>query len=169
MKGNEEDMSDSTDKGKHPSQSRVTMAHSMLPGDANVAGNVHGGVILKYIDDAASMAAIRHCRALAVTASIDRLSFLEPVFIGELLLLKASVNMVGTTSMEVGVRAEAENVMTGEVRHTASAYLTFVALDDDRNPARVPLLVPETEEDERRNREALARRKVRLMEKNREA
>lgn len=153
-------------EGKTVRESQVTMAVVMNPEDANPAGNVHGGVVMKYVDTAAGVAAIRHARKIAVTASIDRLDFHHPVFIGNLLILKASVNMVGKTSMEVGVRVEAENPLTGEVRHTASAYLTFVALDPQGKPASVPPLICETEEEKRRTCEAELRRQIRLQEKH---
>jgi acyl-CoA hydrolase len=104
-----------------------------------------------------------------VTASIERLDFIHPVYVGNLLSLKASLNMVGTSSMEVGVRAETENLVTGEVRHTVSAHLTVVALDEDGRPKRVPRLILESEEEKRRNREALRRKEVRLAERKRES
>ena len=148
--------------------SRVIMSHMLLPQDANPAGIVHGGVVMKQIDDAAGVVAIRHTRGNVVTASIDRLDFHNPAFIGNLLTLKASLNMVGTTSMEVGVRVETEDLKTGEVRHTASAYLTFVALDDHFRPRPVPPLLLETDADHRRNRQAQDRRQVRLAEKTKE-
>ncbi|MCB2189003.1 MAG: acyl-CoA thioesterase [Deltaproteobacteria bacterium] len=153
---------------KKVTDSEVVMAQQMLPQDANPAGNVHGGVIMKLIDTAAGVTAIRHAGSLAVTASIDRLDFLQPVFVGDILFFKARLNLVGRTSMEVGVRVEAENPLTGEVRHTASAYLTFVALDRDHHPAQVPELILADAQDERRHQEALARRKVRLSEKEQE-
>jgi acyl-CoA hydrolase len=142
---------------KSVSESRVEMAQVMLPVDANLAGNVHGGSIMKLIDTAAGIVAIRHCRANVVTASMDRLDFHEPVFIGELVILRASINYVGETSMEIGVRVEAENLMTGEVRHTNSAYLTMVALDENRKPMRVPRIVPETGDERRRFEEGKMR------------
>ena len=148
--------------------SRVTMSHMMLPQDANPAGIVHGGVVMHHIDDAAGVVALRHTRGNVVTASIDRLDFHNPAFIGNLLSLKASLNLVGTTSMEVGVRVETEDLKTGQIRHTASAYLTFVALDENFRPQPVPPLVLETDEDRRRNRQARSRRRVRLVEKTRE-
>jgi acyl-CoA hydrolase len=148
--------------------SRVIMSHMLLPQDANPAGIVHGGVVMKHIDDAAGVVAIRHTRGNAVTASIDRLDFHNPAFIGNLITLRASLNMVGTTSMEVGVRVETEDLKTGEVRHTASAYLTFVALDDKFHPRPVPPLLLETDDDRRRNRQAQDRRQVRLAEKTKE-
>ena len=149
-------------KDKTVRETSVTMAQVMLPQDANPAGNVHGGVIMKLIDTAAAVVAGRHARSNTVTASIDRLDFLGPVFVGDLLFLKASLNMAGKTSMELGVRVEAENLVTGEVRHTSSAYLTFVALDESGKPKLVPALKLETADEVRRNREALMRRKLRL-------
>lgn len=139
----------------------ITMTHRVMPQDTNPAGNVHGGVILKHIDTAAAVVAMRHARSSVVTACIDSMDFLEPVYVGELVTFKASVNNVGRTSMEVGVRVEAENLYTGNVRWTNSAYLVFVALDGDGKPTEVPQLVLETEEDERRHREAVERKKLR--------
>jgi len=156
-------------EGKRVKDSSVTIAQVMIPQDANPTGNVHGGVIMKLIDTAAAVVASRHARANTVTASIDRLDFLHPVFVGDLLFLKAGLNMAGRTSMEVGVRVEAENFITGEVRHTSSAYLTFVALDRDGRPQAVPPLILETEEEMRRNREAITRRDTRLAERKQEA
>ena len=131
-------------------ESRVEMAQVMLPVDANLAGNVHGGSIMKLIDTAAGIAALRHCRTNVVTASMDRLDFHEPVFVGELVILRASINYIGETSMEVGVRVEAENLITGEVRHTNSAYLTMVAMGKNRRPIKVPKIMPKTQDERRR-------------------
>ncbi len=156
-------------EGKRVTDSSVIIAQVMIPQDANPAGNVHGGVIMKLIDTAAAVAASRHARCNAVTASIDRLDFHHAVYVGNLLFFKASLNMAGRTSMEVGVRVEAENIITGELRHTASAYLTFVALDENGKPKEVPQLIIETEEENRRNREARIRREARLAERRREA
>lgn len=155
-------------EGKKIQESQVTIVQQMTGQDANLSGNVHGGVVMKQIDSTAGIVAARHASRNVVTASIDRLDFHNPVYIGDLLTLKASVNMVGRTSIEVGVRVEAENFMTGELRHTASAYLTFVALGGDGRPTEVPPLLLETEDEIRRNREALARRQLRLAEKLRE-
>jgi len=151
----------------HPvSESRVVLSHLMLPQDANPAGNVHGGVIMKYIDNAAGVVAVRHSRTICVTASIDRMDFFEPMYIGELLTLKASLNTVGTTSMEIGVCVEGENLLTGEKKHVASAYLTFVALyDENAAVKKLPPLILETPEDERRNDEGRYRKAHRLEEK----
>jgi uncharacterized protein (TIGR00369 family) len=152
--------------GKKVKDSSVIMSHAVSPQDANVAGNVHGGVIMKHIDTAAGVAAARHARCNAVTASIDRLDFHNPAFIGELLTIKASLNLVGKTSMEIGARVEAENPFTGEKRHIASAYLTFVALDEKHQPKEIPPLILEDAEEKRRNQEAIERRKIRLSTKN---
>jgi uncharacterized protein (TIGR00369 family) len=137
----------------------------MSPQDANLSGNVHGGVIMRLIDSTAGVVATRHAQTNIVTASVDRLDFHHPVYVGDLVTLTASLNLVGRTSMEVGVRVEAENLRTREIRHTASAYLTLVALDKDGKPTTVPLLILETEEEIRRNHEAQIRREARLRER----
>lgn len=152
-------------EGKTVKETSVIIAQEMNPQDANPAGNVHGGVIMKLIDTAAGVVAKRHARSNVVTASIDSLDFHHPVYVGDVVFFKASINYVGNTSMEVGVRVEAENPITGEVRHTASAYLTFVALDENGKPKPVPKLIVETEEEKRRFREAERRRQIRLSEK----
>jgi acyl-CoA hydrolase len=154
-------------EGKTVKESSVTLSHVALPQDANRAGNVHGGVVMKHIDSAAAVAATRHARSDCVTASIDKLDFYSPVYIGNFITLKASINLVGRTSMEVGVRVEAEDLFTGEVNHTSSAYLTFVALDKDGRPKEVPPLILVSEDDKRRNRESLLRREIRLSENKR--
>ena len=151
------------------SETRLITAIQMQPHDANPSGNVQGGIIMLQVDTTASIVAIRHAGMNVVTASIDRLDFYYPVYIGDVLILSASVNMVGRTSMEVGVRVESENTKTGQKRHTASAYLTIVALDEKGKPTEVPKLILETEEEKRRNAEALERHKTRLAEKKREA
>ncbi|MBW1896952.1 MAG: acyl-CoA thioesterase [Deltaproteobacteria bacterium] len=143
-------------------ETRVAMAQAMFPVDANQAGNVHGGTIMKLIDTAAGIAAHRHCRTNVVTASMDRLDFHEPIFVGELVVLHASINYVRKTSMEVGVRVESENMMTGKVRHTNSAYLTMVSLDENRKPKPVPGIVAETDDERRRSEEGRIRAKRRL-------
>jgi acyl-CoA hydrolase len=154
--------------GKTIRESLLIMAQLMNPEDANPAGNVHGGVMMKLIDNAAGCVAVRHCRCNVVTASIDRLDFHNPVFVGDLVTLRSSLNYVGKTSMELGVRVEAENLFTGKKRHTASAYLTFVALDAQGRPTPVPQLILETDEEKRRNREAKERLKTRMAEKTKE-
>jgi acyl-CoA hydrolase len=155
-------------EAKRACESMIISSILMVPEDANPAGNVHGGVIVKYIDETAGVVAFRHSRSNAVTASIDRVIFHHPVFIGNLLTLKASLNMAGRTSMEVGVRVESEDLITGVVRHTASAYLTFVALDESGHPREIPALIVESEDDIRRQSQALNRRTVRLEERARE-
>lgn len=152
-------------EGKRVKDSSVVTAQMMIPQDANPAGNVHGGVVVKIIDEAAGVVAARHSRCNVVTASIDRMDFHLPIFVGDLLFFKACLNYVGRTSMEIGVRVEAENLMTGEVRHAATAYLTYVALDRQGRPAAVPPLILEADGDRRRNREAMARREQRLAER----
>ncbi len=154
--------------GKTMKESSIIMSQIMSPQDVNIAGNVHGGVIMRLIDTAAGAVASRHTRANTVTASIDRLDFHHPVYVGDLVTLKANLNFVGTTSMEIGVRVEAENIITGKVRHTASAYLTFVSLDKNNRPIPVPPLILKSDEERRRNREAQSRREVRLREKKSE-
>jgi len=138
------------------------MVEMMFPNDANPAGTVMGGRVMHLIDVAAAISAYRHTHRLCVTASVDHIDFRAPVHVGDLLILKASVNYVGETSMEVGVRVEVENRKTGEKRHTSSAYLTFVALDDTRRPVAAPELVPETDDEKRRFHEAARRRGARL-------
>ncbi|MFC1484724.1 acyl-CoA thioesterase [Candidatus Neomarinimicrobiota bacterium] len=134
----------------------------VLPNDANVLGNVLGGHVMHLMDMCAAMAAMRHCRKVVVTASVDHLSFHHPVKVGEIMILKASVNYADRTSMEVGVRIEAEQPLSGEKRHTSSAYLTFVALDEQGQPTRVPRVVPVTEKDKCRYEAARKRREDRL-------
>jgi uncharacterized protein (TIGR00369 family) len=155
-------------EAKRVDESSIIMSHVMLPQDTNPAGNVHGGVVMKHIDNAAVAVAIRHTRNNAVTASIDRLDFHKPVFLGNILTLRASINLVGKTSMEVGVRAESEDPYSGKVSHTASAYLTIVTLDENGRPKEIPPLILETGDEIRRNNAARARRKARLSEKVKE-
>lgn len=150
------------------SDTSLIVSYLVMPSDTNPAGNVHGGVIMKHIDNTAGIVAYRHARANVVTASIDRLDFHNPAFVGELLTLKASLNYVGRSSMEIGVRVEAENLLSGEVRHIASAYLTFVSLDEQHRPKAVPPVSLETEEACRRNKEAIERNRSRKLEKQKE-
>jgi len=147
------------------SDSRSILVHWMGPGDANAAGYVHGGTMMKLIDEVAGLAAVRHSRHRVVTAGVDRMAFIEPVHVGHLVTLSASVNAAWRSSMEVGVRVEAENPRTGEVTHTNSAYLTMVALDDDARPAPVPALAVDSTEERRRESEAQLRRSNRLAER----
>ena len=133
-----------------------------LPNDANTLGNVLGGKVMHLVDLAAALAAVRHSRCSVVTASVDHMNFLHQIHIGQLIVLRSSVNRVFRTSMEVGVRVEVENLASGEIRHTSSAYLTFVAIDKTGNRVAVPQVIPETEEEKRRYEEAGERRKYRL-------
>jgi acyl-CoA hydrolase len=133
--------------------------------DANTSGNVHGGRIMYLCDEVAGIAAIRHCGCRVVTAGMDRMTFLEPVLVGELVTFRATVNATWRTSVEVGVRVEAEHVRSGEVKHVSTAYLTMVALDDDGRPTPVPPVEPETDDERRRQREAELRRRNRLAER----
>ncbi|MHB8492114.1 MAG: acyl-CoA thioesterase [Solirubrobacteraceae bacterium] len=147
----------------------ATLTKWMSVLDANNAGHVHGGTVMKLCDEAAGLAAMRHARKPAVTASVDRITFLHPVHPGEVLTFSASVNAVWRTSMEVGVRVQAENPLTGEQRHTSSAYLTMVAIDPSGRPSEVPPLHPEGPSEERRERAAQARRSRRLAERGHKA
>jgi acyl-CoA hydrolase len=151
-------------EGRAPRLSHTTIAEVMMPHMANALGNVHGGVILGMLDRVGAVSAIRHAQRVCVTASVDRVDFREPIHLGELVTMYASVNYAHRTSIEVGVRVEAENLLTGERRHTNSCYLTFVAIDDAGLPVPVPPVVPETEEEKRRHAEAEARRARRLAE-----
>jgi acyl-CoA hydrolase len=137
----------------------------MSLGDANTAGFVHGGVVMRLCDEAAGIAAVRHSGCRVVTAAVDRMTFLHPVNVGELLSCQASVNAVWRTSMEVGVRVESENPRSGERRHTSTAYLTMVALGEDGHPTEVPELIAESDTERRRQREAGLRRQNRLAER----
>jgi acyl-CoA hydrolase len=148
-------------EAKTVSFSTITVVQQMMDSDANIAGNVHGGSIMKLVDNTACMVGMRHTGGNAVTASLDRLDFHSPVYVGDILRIMTSVNYVGSTSMEIGARVEAEDVLTGEVRHTASAYLTFVSLDPDGRPRQIPPVICETELQEERFAAALERKKKR--------
>jgi acyl-CoA hydrolase len=149
-------------KGKPVNASRSEMTEVVLPQDANVLGNVLGGRVMHLLDVAAAIAAHRHSNSHVVTASVDYVDFRNPIRVGELIILKSQVNRVFHSSMEVGVKVYSENVLTGERKHTTSAYLTFVAIDEDRNPRTVPPLILRTADERRRHREALGRRRIRL-------
>ena len=158
---------------KSPSESAIQTVQLMMPSHSNPSysdgqvelGNINGGAILNLIDNVAGLCALRHCRTRVVTASIDRMSFHNPVHVGDLLILKAKVNYVGNTSMEVGVRVETENLYTGETLRTGTAYLTLVAVNQNGKPIPAPKLKLETEVDERRYEEALQRLKARRAER----
>jgi acyl-CoA hydrolase len=154
-----------TEQERTVSRSRSELIRWMSIQDANSAGFIHGGEVMRMCDEAAGIAAIRHSGNRVVTAGMDRMTFLNPVHVGELLRCVASVNAVWRTSMEVGVRVEAENAVTGEVRPTSTAYLTMVAVNEEGKPMPVPPLVVEGPTEERRQREAETRRRNRLTER----
>jgi acyl-CoA hydrolase len=140
----------------------------MMPQDANILGHVFGGAVLSMMDKAAAIAAFRHARMNVVTVSVDRVDFREPIHVGDLVVMKASVNFVGRSSMEIGVRIEAEDLLTGARRHTNSCYLTFVAIDRNGKPVEVPQVLPETVDEKRRYEAARERRRRRLEERHAE-
>ncbi len=150
-------------------ETRSEYSELCLPNDTNLLGNMLGGHVMHLVDLCGAIAAMRHARGPVVTASIDQMTFLHPVHLGALLRLKSQVNRVFRTSMEVGVKVWVENVQTGEVRHTSSAYLTFVALDEAGNRIPLPQVIPETEEDHRRFNGAAERRAYRLAFRERTA
>ncbi len=144
--------------------SQITLSQMMLLTDANPTGNVHGGTIMKLVDTAGGLAAMKHSGRICVTARIDSMSFRAPVYVGDVVTMLASVDDVGNTSVEVGVRVQAETFTTGEVRHIATAYIVYVALGDDGRPTPVPRLLVETPDQVRRQAEARLRREHRLSE-----
>lgn len=147
------------------SETQHETAQLMMPQHANVLGHVFGGVVLSMMDTTAAVSAIRHARMACVTVSVDRVDFREPIHVGDLVVMKSSVNFVGRTSMEIGVRVETENLLTGVRRHTNSCYLTFVAVDRNGKPVPVPPLRPETPDEKRRHEAAKLRRERRLAER----
>lgn len=150
---------------KPVSASRVVTTHLVLPSHTNSLGSIFGGTVMSWIDIAAAIAAQRHSSSEVVTASVDHISFVAPVYKGWVVNVKASVNFVSRTSMEVGVRVDAENPRTGETFHTASSYLTFVSIDAQGKPKVVPKIIPESEEDKRRYKAAQKRRELRLKQR----
>ena len=150
---------------KPPSASGAQLIRWMGITDANSAGNVHGGTIMRLADEVAALSAIKHCRTRVVTVGMDRMNFRVPVYVGELVTVSATVNAAWRTSMEVGVRVEAEDPRTGQQRHTSTAYITMVALDEEGRPMAIPPLEPRTPAEQRRLREAEVRRANRLAER----
>lgn len=150
---------------KSPSESVVSLSRIMELTDANLLGNVHGGEIMKMVDNAGGLAAMKHCGGPVVTAAMDDMQFIEPVFVGDVVTVRAMVNDTGRTSLEVGVRVESDNVITRRHVHASSAYLVYVALDKGGKPRPVPPIVPESEEQAQRQREAKLRREHRLSRK----
>jgi acyl-CoA hydrolase len=151
-----------TELGKTPAESAVTLGQLMLPNDANPSGDVHGGEIMKLIDTAAGLAAMRHSRSRSVTVAMDSMTFEAPVHVGDLVHLNALLTWAGRTSMEIEVVVEAENILAGTRRRTSTAYLVYVALDDEGRPRPVPALIPTTDEEHARWAAAERRRAVRL-------
>ena len=150
---------------KTVAESQVEIAQVMMPEHSNPAGNVHGGYILKLVDQAGAIAAARHTHTNVVTASVDRMDFISPAYVGNVIFAKASINYVANTSMEVGVRIEAECLRTGTHTHIGSAYLTYVALDEHDNPIQIPRIIPETKEQKRRYQDAIERREKRIKKR----
>ncbi len=155
-------------ESKHVADSLVTLAQFMQPEHANNLGNVHGGVIMKLIDEAGGLCATRHARQPAVTIAVDSLRFLSPVHVGDLVTFTAHHNWTGRTSMEVEVNVEAENLLTGQKTHTNSAFLVFVALGADGKPVSVPGLILETEAERRRWMQGAQRQTDRLSRARRD-
>ena len=152
---------------KTVSNSQVIMHELVLPNETNVHGNIFGGKVMYYMDMCAAMSAYKHARKPVVTASVDRLDFLAPAKMGDIIIFKSSVNYTSKSSMEVGVKIESENPLTGKVKHTASAHLTFVALNKDNKPTTVDSIIPESEDEVRRynrGKERYLIRKKRLKE-----
>ena len=158
----------SSERARTVRETQHETSQLMMPQHSNNLDHVFGGVILAMMDTASAVCAIRHARSNCVTVSVDRVDFRQPIYLGELVIMKCSVNLVGRTSMEVGVRVEAENMQTGLRRHTNSCYLTFVAIDSNGKPIEVPGLIPETDDEKRRYEAAKARRQRRLEERNSE-
>ena len=148
---------------KRPLDSQVILSQLMLPSDANPHGTIHGGFVMKLIDEAGGLASMRHARHPTVTVAMDSISFISPVRVGNVLTLHGSVNWVGETSIEVGIRVEAENPITGEITYTNSAFAVYVALDNQDKPCAVPPLILETDEDRRRWTDGEQRQAVRLQ------
>ena len=155
----------STHAGKPVRLSQAEMTELVLPNDANMLGNILGGKVMHLVDLCGAIAACRHSGTVAVTASVDHMDFRYPILVGQLVVLKASVNRAFKTSMEVGVKVYSENMLSGERRHTSTAYLTFVALDDNGQRVAVPPVVPETADEQRRFEAAATRRAYRLRQR----
>ena len=155
--------------GKRPFESQITLTQLMGPTNANTLGNVHGGLIMKLCDEAGGMAATKHARHPAVTVTVDSMNFHSPVHIGNLMTVRAEVTWVGRTSMETRVVVTAENVITGEVMHTNTAYFVYVALDENGRPVPVPSLILDTKEEQARFERAAQRQALRLQRRHQES
>jgi uncharacterized protein (TIGR00369 family) len=154
-----------SEQAKRIGDSSVTISQVMLPTDANPQGNVHGGIIMKLVDEAGAIAATRHSRCAVVTVAVDSMTFLSPIYVGDLVTLTASLSYVGHTSMEVEVLVEAEDPLTGEKTHTNSAYVVYVALDESGQPCEVPDLIADTEEEQERLARGEERQAKRLAQR----
>jgi len=155
-------------KPKRVRDSCVELGQLVQLSDTNPMGYIHGGVVMRMVDEAGAIAATKHAGRPAVTVAIDSMSFYSPVQVGNLITFKASLNYVGRTSMEVGIRVEAEDLLTGEIIHTSTAYCVYVALGIDGKPAPVPPLVPETDDEKRRWEAGKRRQELRLQERHSE-
>ena len=155
-----------TTDGHRVRDSQLSVSQIMGPNDANVYGNVHGGVIMRLVDEVGGIVATRHSHKPVVTVVIDSMTFISPVHVGDLLRLDASVNWIGHTSIEVGVKVQAENVMSGALTHTNSAFCVYVALDETGRPTSVPALILENDEERRRWEEGAVRQQIRLARKS---
>lgn len=151
---------------KRVRDSQTVISHLMYLTDANPVGHVHGGVVMRLADEVGGICATRHAGRQVVTMAIDSMAFYSPIYVGNLVTVKAAVNYVGRTSMEVGVRVEAEDVLTGEVTHANSAYLVYVALDENSQPTEVPPLIAETPEEERRMADGKQRQEERVRKRH---
>jgi uncharacterized protein (TIGR00369 family) len=161
--------STSNNSGKPVSDSRVILSQLMHPQHANLLGNVHGGWIMKLADEAGALACMRHSHQRVVTVAVDQLTFNHPIRIGDLVTLTAEVSYTGTTSMEAEVQVTAENPMSGNVTHTNTAYLVYVALDEQGRSVPVPPIIPQTEREKRRFEHAKERQRYRLQQKKKVA
>lgn len=144
--------------GKKVSESEATLVHLPMPDEINAFGTLHGGHIFRRIDNAGGVTAQRHARSLVVTASVDRLDFLAPIFPGQTMTLKSSIHLVGHSSMDVGVRLEIEDITSGHITHAATCFLTYVAVNDQGQPTEVPPLILQTKDEYRRHQQAQQRR-----------
>jgi acyl-CoA hydrolase len=156
-------------RAKRVRDSQTEITQVVLPNDANPMGNILGGTVMHLVDIAGAITAHRHCGSYVVTASVDHMDFRCPIRVGDIIILKASVNRVFRTSLEVGVKVFREKVLTGERQHTSSAYLTFVSVEEDGNPKVAPAVIPETAEQKRRYRDAARRRRSRVLQLRRGA
>jgi len=157
-------MSDEKVESRTVAESQAERSEIIFPADSNALGNLFGGRLMQFIDLVGAVAAVRHSRAITVTASMDHLDFVAPVHVGDLLILKASVNRAFRTSMEIGVRAMVEDARGQTLRHVSTAYLTYVAVDREGRPIQVPCVVPQTEHQKRRYADAGRRREMRASE-----